>query len=261
MLAFTHNSQHYEFHGHACIKRYTCILLNDVTGVCNGLERIFFTALIRRHPSAHLLTHGLKEIRVRDNQLYVVNQEGASIQVSLTHCYAGENVTALLNAMRMAVADDGEEAGSWDASATAVDPLCCAFIEKHDSDEGAIDLPRHFDVGGDGLTATFKFGEDLRFISAWRAYYDQETRKKTTKSVVAECPGEWLNSRSWCSGRRNKNPSYSRTVNQKTLIVCKHQQQWVFIYNGARMDALARETPKEAMKAAHQYCCAHNLLS
>lgn len=256
MLSFTHNSQHYEFHGHACIKRYTGILLAETTGACSGLERTFFAALIRRHPSAHLLTHGVTEIRVQDNQLYVVNQEGVSMLVSLAHCYAGEKTNALLSAMRIAIATD--EDGDYDASATVMDPLCCAFIEKQDDD----DLPRLFETNRDGHTS-FKFGEDLSFIAAWRAYYDQETKKKkatATISTTTECPGEWLNSRGWCSGRRNRNPSYSRTVNQKTLIVCKHQQQWVFIYGGARMDALATDSPKEAMKAAYQYCRSHNLL-
>lgn len=260
MLSFTHNSQHYEFHGHACIKRYTGILLDETTGACSGLERTFFSALIRRHPSAHLLTQGVKEIRVQDNQLYVVNQDGASMLVSLAHCYAGENTNALLNAMRMAVATTDED-GACDASTTVVDPLCCAFIENQEDD----DLPRLFETNRDGLTS-FKFGEDLSFIAAWRAYYDEEikkNKKKTTATAVStttECPGEWLNARGWCSGRRNRNPSYSRTVNQKTLIVCKHQQQWVFIYGGTRMDALATDSPKEAMKAAYQYCRSHNLL-
>lgn len=256
MLQFTYNAQPHVFYGHACIRRYTSLLLNQTNGACSGPEYAFLAALIGCHPNAHLLCREMKEIRVQESKLYVVNNEGLTTLVSLTHCYAGKNVNSLLDAMRTAVMDE-EEAG---AVTTKVDPICCAFIErKYDEEEeealgSYLDLPCQFETNKDGVTC-FKFGEDQRFVSQWRAYYDQEMTKTTTVVPdVKECPSEWLNARGWCVGRRNKNASYSRTVDRKTLVVCKHQQKWVFIYNGNRMDALAKDSAKEAMKAAYQYC-------
>jgi len=230
-------------------------MLLEHQGVCQGIDRSFVVALLERHPHSHnFLNADLAEIGIRDKKLYVVHRERPPALVSVAHCLMGYAIEGILAAMRAAIVDGEDEAGSVLPDASLFDSLCCAFLEKGPDDEN-LEMPAVVF----GPTPCFNYIQDASFVKAWRNYYEQHRPKESTAPPkIKRCPAEWCDRRNWSVIRRRRVTAYSRNVSGMALVVTKAEQKWEFIYGSVRQGNYGNV--EDAMRGAYQYCYSHNLL-